>query len=180
MQHAETGNGDYSLIYRCYNSTVVIYEEFETKDCSGEVIFGQFVYMASEYVFDCGNQDICEYSRIRQYIDSSCDNDGSYQDIPIVVDECSRNIITGKSKEYKCTETALEEYVYATNDCSGDFETREIIYQNGDCGDSGNYYEVSVCGDFYIDGNQNGGMMDCLYGIFGVVILNAIVLIIGV
>ena len=144
-------------MYRCYNTTTVVEELYQGKDCTGELVSAVIAYNASLYTFDCYNDNLCDYTMVREYVDSSCDNTGSYFDIPIVIGHCSLIVTDGASMQYKCTETAVEEYIYDSPGCSGDYTSREIIYQNGDCGDTlNNYYEMSKCGDYSIDDESKG------------------------
>lgn len=161
-------NGDFSTMYRCWNATTVVEEYYEGKDCTGELASAQIVYNISQYTFDCNNDRLCDYTMVRSYVDTSCDNTGSYADIPVVINHCSTSILDGGSKEMKCTESAVEEYNYDSDDCSGEPASREIIYQNGDCGpDLNNYHEISICGDFSIDPEDDKGFtfgfMSCLF-----------------
>ena len=152
-------------MWTCWNATTVVENAYEGNDCTGELMSQQIIYNGS-YTFDCYNKDLCQYTMVREYLETSCLNTGSYEDIPVVVDHCTNSVLIGGSTHYKCTETAVEEYIYDSTDCSGDYSQRAIIYQNGDCGEElNNYYEISTCGDFSIDGEESKGNMDS-FGIF--------------
>lgn len=149
--------GEFSQVWTCWNSTTVVEELYEGKNCDGELASAQIIYNASTYTFDCNNDNLCEYAMVREYLATSCTDEGSYEDIPVGINHCSVRP-NGTSIKNICTETAIEEYIYDTNDCSGNHKSREILYQNGDCGEEyNNYYKISMCGDFRIDGEQSKG-----------------------
>eukprot|EP01084_Bolivina_argentea_P115663 205648_1 len=148
-----TQSGEFSTIFKC-NGTIVVEEYFVGKSCHGEVASARIAYNSTLYTFDCNNEIECDYSMIRSYVDSSCINKGSYDDIPIVVNECSSSN-AGTSKQYTCDKSSVKSFTYNTDDCTGDANTEEILYENGDCDDDlNNYYEISKCGGYNLDGSN--------------------------
>lgn len=146
-----TKKGAYSSIYTCWNATTVVEELYTGQNCDGDIASAMVVYNASQtaFTFDCYNDELCETSVVREWLDASCENTGNFDEFAVVVDHCSYNTATQQSRVFRSTSTALEEYMYNSSDCSGDFHSRDILYQNGDCDtDTNGYYEISQCGDY--------------------------------